>query len=74
MLGGRESLRGSGEDYVGVSSISERKEQTLMGVVVARDSLPGIIIWYVLALSSKGISKRLQQKAIHNKTNFYSVA
>lgn len=74
MLGGRETLRGSGEDSVGVSSISERKEQTLMGVVVARDSLPGIIIWYVLALSSKGISKRLQPKAIHNKTNFYSVA
>lgn len=74
MFGGRETLRGWGEDYVGVSSISVRKEQTLMGVVGAGDSLPGIIIWYVLVLSSKGILKQLHQKAIHNKTNFYSVA
>lgn len=63
LVGGRHSGRGWSEDCVGVSSASERKGQTLMGVMVVCDSPPGVMICYVLLFTSKGILRQFKQKA-----------
>lgn len=43
--------------------LREKRAETLMEVMVARDSPLGVIIWYVLLFISKGILRQLKQKA-----------
>lgn len=55
-LGGRPGS-GWGEDCVGVSSIPEGKREDVDGVSWWHVTVPGVMIWYLLGLTSKGIPR-----------------